>query len=83
MKGGELYDASKPEIRLIVIDINNIGLCLNIGAKNARGKYYMQLDSDDRLKPDAVEKVLKTFADDENIGMVIGIGISMAKRMVY
>ena len=72
MKGGELYDASKPEIRLIVIDINNIGLCLNIGAKNARGKYYMQLDSDDRLKPDAVEKVLKTFADDENIGMVIG-----------
>jgi len=72
MKGGELYDESKPEIRLIVIDINNIGLCLNIGAKNARGKYYIQLDSDDRLKPDAVEKVLKTFADDENIGMVIG-----------
>lgn len=72
MKGGEFYDQTKPEIRLIVIDINNIGLCLNIGAKNARGKYYVQLDSDDRLKSDAVEKVLKTFESDENIGMVIG-----------
>lgn len=72
MKGGELYDSDKPEIRLIVIDINNIGLCLNIGAKNARGKYYVQLDSDDRLKPDAVEKILKVFKSDKKIGMVIG-----------
>ena len=72
MEGGELYDPNKPEIRLIVIDINNIGLCLNIGAKNARGKYYVQLDSDDRLKPDAVEKVLEVFKSDKKIGMVIG-----------
>jgi len=72
MKGGELYDATKPEIRLIVIDINNIGLCLNIGAKNARGEYYIQLDSDDRLKPDAVEKILNVYDSDKNIGMVIG-----------
>ncbi len=72
MKGGDLYDPDKPEIRLIVIDINNIGLCLNIGAKNARGKYYIQLDSDDRLKPDAVEKVLKEFDSNENTGMIIG-----------
>ncbi len=72
MKGGELYDPSKPEIRLIVIDINNIGLCLNIGAKNAKGKYYVQLDSDDRLKPDAVEKVLEVFNSDDKVGMVIG-----------
>ena len=72
MKGGDLYDPEKPEIRLIVIDINNIGLCLNLGAKNARGKYYIQLDSDDRLKPDAIEKVLEVFNSEENIGMVIG-----------
>ncbi len=72
MKGGDLYDPEKPEIRLMVIDINNIGLCLNLGVKNARGKYYIQLDSDDRLKPDAVEKVLEVFNSEENIGMVIG-----------
>ena len=72
MKGGEKYDESKPEVRLKVVDVNNIGLCLNMGAELARGKYYVQLDSDDRLKPDAVEKVLATFASDKNIGMVIG-----------
>ncbi len=72
MKGGKLYNPEKPEIRLIVIDINNIGLCINLGIKNARGKYYIQLDSDDRLKPDAVEKVLEVFNSEENIGMVIG-----------
>lgn len=72
MPGGKKYDPQKPEIRLIVIDINNIGLCLNIGTNNAKGKYYVQLDSDDRLKPDAVEKILKVYNSDPAIGMVIG-----------
>ena len=57
MPGGNKYDAGKPEVQLLIHDINNIGLCLNLGAKAARGKYYVQLDSDDRLKPDAVEKI--------------------------
>jgi glycosyltransferase involved in cell wall biosynthesis len=55
-----------------VHDINNLGLCLNLGAKTARGKYYVQLDSDDRLKPEAVEKILKVYNSDPRIGMVIG-----------
>lgn len=72
MAGGEKYDENKPEVRLKVLDVNNIGLCLNIGAKLAKGKYYVQLDSDDRLKPDAVEKVVEKFKSDNEIGMVIG-----------
>ncbi len=72
MEGGEKYDSSKPTIRLVVLDINNIGLCLNIGSKLSNAKYYVQLDSDDRLKPDAVEKVLEVFNSDPEIGMVIG-----------
>ena len=32
----------------------------------------MQLDSDDRLKPDAVEKILAVYEEDPKIGMVIG-----------
>jgi glycosyltransferase involved in cell wall biosynthesis len=72
LPGGDRYDASKPEVRLIVTDINNIGLCLNLGAQAARGQYYIQLDSDDRLKPIAVEKVIEKFDEDEQIGMVIG-----------
>ncbi len=70
--GGEYYDANKPPVHLIVLDINNIGMCLNMGALQAKGKYYVQLDSDDRLKPDAVEKIVAVYNSDKTIGMVIG-----------
>jgi len=72
MPGGDKYDSSKPAVRLLVYDINNLGLCLNMGAQHARGEFYVQLDSDDRLKPDAVEKILAIFQEDPKIGMVIG-----------
>jgi glycosyltransferase involved in cell wall biosynthesis len=72
MKGGDNYNAEKPEVRLITTDINNIGYCLNLGVKNAQGEYYVQLDSDDRLKPDAVGKIIQKFESDPTIGMVIG-----------
>jgi cellulose synthase/poly-beta-1,6-N-acetylglucosamine synthase-like glycosyltransferase len=32
----------------------------------------VQLDSDDRLKADAVEKILQVYDSDDKIGMVIG-----------
>ncbi|MEJ2544645.1 MAG: glycosyltransferase family A protein, partial [Calditrichaceae bacterium] len=72
MPGGDKYDAGKPAVQLLVHDINNLGLCLNMGAKAAKGTYYVQLDSDDRLKPDAVEKILMVYNSDPKIGMVIG-----------
>ena len=72
MPGGDKHRADKPPVRLLVVDINNLGLCFNYGLQQARGRYYVQLDSDDRLKPDAVEKILKAFDSDPTIGMVIG-----------
>lgn len=72
LKGGEKYDASKPPVRLLVLDVNNLGICLNSGIDVAAGKYYVQLDSDDRLKPEAVETLVKVFDSDPTIGMVIG-----------
>ena len=72
LEGGAKYNPSAPPVRLIVVDINNLGLCLNSGIAAARGKYYVQLDSDDRLKPDAVEKLRSEFDSDPRIGMVIG-----------
>ncbi len=72
MEGGSKYDAAKPEVRLVVYDINSIGMCLNMGAKMARGKYYVQLDSDDQLIEDAVEKLMAVYESDPEIGMVIG-----------
>lgn len=70
--GGDKYNPDKPQVQLLVYSINNLGLCLNMGAHVARGAYYVQLDSDDRLKPDAVEKILKVYESDPKIGMVIG-----------
>ncbi len=72
LPGGTKYEAAKPEVRLVVLDINNIGLCLNVGLKRARGKFYVQLDSDDQLTPDAVEKIAAVYDSDDTIGMVIG-----------
>lgn len=72
LEGGEKFNPALPSVRLLVHDINNIGLCLNSGLKMARGKFYVQLDSDDRLKADAVEKLLQVYESDPHIGMVIG-----------
>jgi len=72
LAGGDKYCADAPAVRLIVVDVNNLGLCLNSGIAAARGHYYVQLDSDDRLKPDAVAKLLEVFQSDPTIGMVIG-----------
>ncbi len=72
LSGGEKFDAGKPEVRLLVHDLNNLGLCFNSAANIARGEYYIQLDSDDQLTPDAVEKVLQVYKSDPKIGMVIG-----------
>ncbi|MBU0638869.1 MAG: glycosyltransferase [Planctomycetes bacterium] len=72
MAGGDRFDAQAPPVRLIVVDVNNLGLCLNTAIAAARGKYYVQLDSDDRLKPDAVEKLLAVFEADATVGMVVG-----------
>jgi glycosyltransferase involved in cell wall biosynthesis len=72
LPGGGKYDPHKPAVRLFIEDINNLGLCFNKGLREASGKFYIQLDSDDRLKPDAVEKILAVFDSDPRIGMVIG-----------
>lgn len=72
MKGGKKYNPAAPEVRLLVHDMNNLGLCFNSGAQIARGEYYVQLDSDDQLTHDAVEKILEVYSSDPKIGMVIG-----------
>ena len=72
LPGGAAYNSEAPPVRMLVLDLNNIGLCLNLGLRMARGKYYLQLDSDDRLKPFAVERILQVFATDPSIAMVIG-----------
>lgn len=72
MPGGDKHRPDQPPVRVLVVDINNLGLCFDCGLQHARGKFYVQLDSDDRLKPDAVERILKVFQSDPTCGMVVG-----------
>ncbi len=72
LPSGDLYRPDAPPVHLVVLDVNNLGLCLNTGIAAARGKYYVQLDSDDRLKPDAIARLLEVFDSDPTVGMVIG-----------
>jgi glycosyltransferase involved in cell wall biosynthesis len=72
LPGGDRHDPTAPPVRLIVVDVNNLGLCLNAGLAAARGQYYVQLDSDDRLTPDAVARIIQVFDSDPTIGVVIG-----------
>ncbi|HOT95932.1 MAG TPA: glycosyltransferase [bacterium] len=70
--GGDHYSAHKPPVRLIIHDMNVLGLCFNDALQTSRAKYYVQLDSDDLLFPEAIEKILRVYDQDERIGMVIG-----------
>ncbi|MFC1581685.1 glycosyltransferase family 2 protein, partial [Candidatus Neomarinimicrobiota bacterium] len=71
-KNGSRYDPEKPPVNMIISDINNIGYSLNQGINHAKGEFYVQLDSDDRLKLTAIEQILNCFAYDKSIGIVIG-----------
>ncbi len=72
MPGGIQFNENKPDVHCLVLDVNNLGVCFNLATEIARGKYYVQLDSDDRLKPDAVQKILQVYESDPKIGIVIG-----------
>ncbi len=71
-EGGQHFRKDAPDVGLIVVDINNIGFCLNTGLNQSQGRVYVQLDSDDQLAPDAIEKILAVYDQDPTIGMVIG-----------
>jgi len=72
LPGGDRYDPHKPAVRLLVHDLNVLGLCFNDALQSSKAKYYVQLDSDDLLFPQAVEKILHAYDQDDRIGMVIG-----------
>ena len=64
------YAAKDSRIRLIENDINRIAYSLNLGVKNARGKYISQLDSDDLYTPDTLQSLVN-FMEETNCGLGI------------
>jgi len=47
-----------------------IGALKNFACKNSIGDIYLELDHDDLLTPDCLEKVVKVFKDDPEVTMV-------------
>lgn len=66
----ERYAAADPRIRLLKLEINGgPGVARNNSLKQARGRYIAMLDSDDRWRPDKLEKQL-SFMRDNGYGIV-------------
>jgi GT2 family glycosyltransferase len=65
------YMAADPRIRLVENDQNVIALSLNLGVKNARGKYIAQLDSDDEYLPHTLAKMTEALETHPTWGLAI------------
>lgn len=50
---------------------NGISACLNIGLRNARGKYIAQLDSDDEYYPETLEKMVDHLEKHPKCGLAV------------
>lgn len=59
--------------RVRIISQPNGGLCSarNLGLKNAKGEYYIMIDSDDKILPNALQK-LHDAAKESNADIVVG-----------
>lgn len=58
--------------------LNHVGLprAINSGVEKASGEWFMRLDSDDTLVPQAVEKVLGWIAEIEDDEHFVGVGFA-------
>ena len=71
-----LREQSQLERRVSVIRLDrNVGASAarNLGISRATGRYVSFLDSDDRLKHDYFERVLKHFGSHAGLGVVLGV----------
>jgi GT2 family glycosyltransferase len=65
------YAEHDKRIRLIENDQNMIALSLNLGVKQARGKYISQLDSDDEYLPHTLQSMTDALENNPTWGLAI------------
>lgn len=73
-KSKEILDAFK-KTKTKIIRQQNMGLvgARNTGVKNARGKYILPLDCDDKISPNFLEKCSKYMDENKNCGICGGL----------
>jgi glycosyltransferase involved in cell wall biosynthesis len=65
------YAVKDSRIRLVENDQNIIALSLNLGVRNARGRYIGQLDSDDEYLPHTLERMVDALESNPTWGLAI------------
>ncbi len=67
-----LKDFSKPKTRVLTTKNQGLPSARNNGIKEAKGKYILPLDADDKIAVNYIEKAVNFFEEDENVGIVYG-----------
>jgi len=67
----EGYAAEDPRVRTFPNDVNLISKALNLGVRNARGRYIAQLDSDDEYTPNTLATMVKHLESHPFCGLAI------------
>jgi teichuronic acid biosynthesis glycosyltransferase TuaG len=65
------YASKDPRVRLIEYNRNVIAESLNVGVKQASGKYIAQLDSDDEYLPHTLERMTSALDSNPTWGVAI------------
>lgn len=66
----QLNSLSHPKIKVFHTPNQGLAKARNTGIKEAKGKYILPLDADDKIAPTYLEKAYKILEEDENIGIV-------------
>jgi len=65
-----LADYRKPQTRVIHTDNQGVAMARNSGIREARGKYILPLDADDRIAPPYLAKAVAVLESDPQVGIV-------------
>ncbi|MDF9801099.1 glycosyltransferase involved in cell wall biosynthesis [Catalinimonas alkaloidigena] len=65
-----LRNYSKPKTRVITTKNNGLAEARNVGISNAKGKYILPLDADDKIAPFYCEKAIEKIEGDPTLGII-------------
>ena len=76
------YTKERNNVKIIYQKNKGLPISNNIALKQANGFYIIRVDADDYLDKNAIKILVNEFDNDE-IGMVLGIGILLMEKVRY
>jgi glycosyltransferase involved in cell wall biosynthesis len=65
-----LANYKRPKTKIIITQNQGLASARNTGIRNAKGKYILPLDADDKIAPTYIEKAVEVIENNKNIGIV-------------